>query len=59
MPKPTATKTNPITSLNRAVVESFGALWFGPEHAVTLSFTLLILMLLFRPSGLLGRTGYA
>jgi len=41
------------------VVESFGALWFGPEHATTLSFVLLILILLLRPEGLLGRKGYA
>lgn len=39
-------------------VESFGAVWLGPEHAVTLSFLLLILVLLFRPNGLLGREGY-
>lgn len=48
-----------IGGLALGVVESFGGLWFGPEHAVTLSFSLLILMLLFRPTGLLGRTGYA
>lgn len=48
-----------IGGLALGVVESFGGLWFGPEHAVTLSFTLLILMLLFRPTGLLGRSGYA
>jgi branched-chain amino acid transport system permease protein len=48
-----------IGGLALGVVESFGALWFGPEHAITLSFTLLILMLLFRPTGLLGRTGYS
>ena len=48
-----------IGGLALGVVESFGGLWFGPEHAVTLSFTLLILMLLFRPTGLLGRAGYA
>jgi branched-chain amino acid transport system permease protein len=48
-----------IGGLALGVVESFGSLWFGPEHAVTLSFTLLILMLLFRPTGLLGRTGYS
>ncbi len=48
-----------IGGLTLGVVESFGALWFGPEHAVTLSFTLLILVLLLRPTGLLGRKGYA
>ena len=40
------------------IVESFGALWFGPEHAVTLSFLLLIVVLLVKPTGLLGRKGY-
>lgn len=48
-----------IGGLALGMVESFGALWFGPEHAVTLSFTLLILILLVRPEGLLGRKGYA
>jgi branched-chain amino acid transport system permease protein len=48
-----------IGGLALGVVESFGALWFGPEHAITLSFTLLIVILLVRPEGLLGRKGYA
>lgn len=47
-----------IGGLTLGVVESFGALWFGPEHAITLSFTLLIVVLLVRPTGLLGRKGY-
>jgi branched-chain amino acid transport system permease protein len=48
-----------IGGLALGVVESFGALWFGPEHATTLSFVLLIVVLLVRPEGLLGRKGYA
>lgn len=48
-----------IGGLALGVIESFGSLWFGPEHAVTLSFVLLILILLVRPEGLLGRKGYA
>lgn len=40
------------------LVESFGALAFGPEHAVTLSFALLIAFLIFRPQGLLGKRGF-
>jgi branched-chain amino acid transport system permease protein len=48
-----------IGGLALGVVESFGALWFGPEHATTLSFVLLIVILLVRPEGLLGRKGYA
>lgn len=41
------------------LAESFGALWLGPEHATTVSFVLLIVILLVRPEGLLGRKGYA
>ena len=48
-----------IGGLALGVVESFGSLWFGPEHATTLSFVLLIVVLLVRPEGLLGRKGYA
>lgn len=40
------------------LVESLGALALGPEHAVTLSFGLLILFLIFRPQGLLGKRGF-
>lgn len=40
------------------IIESFSAIWFGPEHAVTVSFILLILILIFRPSGLIGKRGY-
>jgi branched-chain amino acid transport system permease protein len=47
-----------VGGLVLGVVESFGALFFGPEHALTLSFTVLILLLIFRPSGLMGRRGY-
>lgn len=47
-----------IGGLVLGVVESLGALWFGPEQAVTVAFTLLIVMLLVRPQGLLGRKGY-
>lgn len=47
-----------VGGLALGLVESFGALWFGPEHAVTLSFVLLIAVLLVRPAGLLGKKGY-
>lgn len=41
------------------VIESFGALFLGPEHALTLAFVLLIVLLAVRPSGLLGKRGFA
>lgn len=47
-----------VGGLVLGIVESFGAFWFGPEHAVTLSFSLLLVLLFVRPSGLLGRRGY-
>jgi branched-chain amino acid transport system permease protein len=40
------------------VIESYAALFFGPEHSITVSFTLLILLLMFRPTGIMGRRGF-
>jgi branched-chain amino acid transport system permease protein len=40
------------------VIESFGALALGPENALTMSFLLLIVLLIVRPTGLLGRRGF-
>jgi branched-chain amino acid transport system permease protein len=47
-----------IGGLALGLVESFGSFWFGPEHAVTISFAVLLVLLFVRPSGLLGRKGY-
>lgn len=47
-----------ISGLVLGIVESFGAFWFGPEHAVTISFALLLVLLFVRPGGLLGKRGY-
>jgi branched-chain amino acid transport system permease protein len=47
-----------VGGLVLGVIESFGSYWFGPEHAVTLSFGLLLVLLFVRPSGLFGRRGY-
>jgi branched-chain amino acid transport system permease protein len=40
------------------VIEAFGALALGPENALTISFLLLIVLLIVRPTGLLGRRGF-
>ena len=40
------------------LVESFVALWLGPEYSVPVSFALLVLFLAVRPSGLVGKRGY-
>jgi branched-chain amino acid transport system permease protein len=47
-----------VGGLTLGVVESFSALVFGPEHALTTSFILLIVLLLVRPTGIMGRKGY-
>jgi branched-chain amino acid transport system permease protein len=47
-----------VGGLVLGVIESFGAYWLGPEHAVTLSLGLLLVLLFVRPSGLMGRRGY-
>ncbi|MGA7805232.1 branched-chain amino acid ABC transporter permease [Bradyrhizobium sp.] len=41
-----------------ALVESIGSSLFGPSYATTLSFVLLIIFLVLRPQGLLGRKGF-
>ncbi len=47
-----------VGGLALGVVESFSALVFGPEHALTVSFALLVVLLVVRPTGLVGRRGY-
>jgi len=41
-----------------ALVESVGATFLAPSHVTTLSFALLIVFLIARPQGLLGRKGF-
>ncbi len=47
-----------VGGLALGIIESFGAFFLGPEHAVTLAFSLLIVFLIVRPTGLLGKKGY-
>ncbi|MBV5269895.1 MAG: branched-chain amino acid ABC transporter permease [Afipia sp.] len=41
-----------------ALIEGIGSTLIGPAHATTLSFALLIVFLIVRPQGLLGRKGF-
>jgi branched-chain amino acid transport system permease protein len=41
-----------------ALIEGIGSTVMGPAHATTLSFALLIVFLIVRPQGLLGRKGF-
>lgn len=47
-----------VGGLALGVIESFGGLIFGAEHAMTISFSLMILLLIFRPTGIMGKRGY-
>ena len=47
-----------IGGLALGVIESFGALFFGSEHALTISFLLLIVLLVVKPTGIMGKKGY-
>jgi len=40
------------------LIESFAGHWFGPQHALTVGFGLMLLLLLVKPTGLMGRRGY-
>jgi branched-chain amino acid transport system permease protein len=47
-----------IGGLALGVIESFGSLLVGAQHVQTISFVLLITLLLVRPTGLAGRRGF-
>jgi branched-chain amino acid transport system permease protein len=47
-----------VGGLGLGVLESFGAIFFGPEHGLTLSFSVLVILLIFRPSGIMGKRGF-
>lgn len=47
-----------VGGLMLGVIESFGGHWLGPQHSITVGFVLMLVLLIVRPSGLLGRKGY-
>lgn len=47
-----------IGGLTLGLLESFGGLLFGPEHALTIAFVVLIVLLVFRPEGIMGKKGF-
>lgn len=47
-----------VGGFSLGLLESFGALLFGPEHALTVAFLALIALLIVRPQGVLGRRGF-
>jgi branched-chain amino acid transport system permease protein len=47
-----------VGGLALGLLESFGAVVFGPQWSTTVGFALMILVLVVRPSGLVGRRGF-
>lgn len=47
-----------VGGLVLGLVESFAGHWFGPQNAVLIGFALMLVLLMTRPTGLLGRKGY-
>ncbi|MGC3985462.1 MAG: branched-chain amino acid ABC transporter permease [Pseudorhodoferax sp.] len=47
-----------VGGLVLGLVESFAGHWFGPQNAVLVGFVLMLVLLMTRPTGLLGRRGY-
>lgn len=47
-----------VGGLVLGAIQSFGALFIGPQHGLTIAFVLLIILLIFKPTGIMGRKGY-
>ena len=47
-----------VGGLVLGVIQNFGAWLIGPQHGLTIAFLLLILLFIFKPTGILGRSGY-
>lgn len=47
-----------IGGLALGLIESFSGHWFGPQNAVLIGFVLMLVLLMTRPTGLLGKRGY-
>jgi branched-chain amino acid transport system permease protein len=47
-----------VGGLALGLIESFGSVMFGSQWSVTVGFALMILVLVVRPSGLVGRRGF-
>jgi branched-chain amino acid transport system permease protein len=47
-----------VGGLALGVIESFAGFLLGPQHAITVGFVLMLVLLLVRPTGLMGVKGY-
>ncbi len=47
-----------VGGLALGVIESYAGHWFGPQNAVLAGFLVMIVLLIVRPTGLVGKKGY-
>lgn len=47
-----------VGGLALGVIESFAGFYLGPQHAITVGFLLMLILLVVRPTGLVGVKGY-
>jgi branched-chain amino acid transport system permease protein len=47
-----------VGGLALGVIESFAGYWLGPQNAILIGFVLMLVLLVFRPTGILGKKGY-
>ena len=47
-----------VGGLALGIIESFAGQFFGPQHALTVGFLLMLVLLVIKPTGLTGIKGY-
>jgi branched-chain amino acid transport system permease protein len=47
-----------VGGLTLGIIESFGVMLVGPEHSILIGFLVLLVILMFRPTGIAGKKGY-
>ena len=47
-----------VTGIVLGIIESFAGQAFGPQHALTVGFLLMLVLLVVKPTGLVGIKGY-
>lgn len=47
-----------VGGLALGIIESFAGHWLGPQHALSVGFALMLVLLLVRPTGIMGVRGY-
>ena len=47
-----------VGGLTLGVIESFAGYWFGPQNAILIGFILMLVLLVVRPTGIVGKKGY-